>query len=306
MLFCRYRISALISLPKFSTNISRFPLKLWSPISKPHRASNSETRQNNLARSMTTIFPHVNPLACSIDNIFLFFFNPLFAIFAIWRKETKKTTKPMIRWIIRIFPRNARRQSKNAACRMEKGINRAETRRERERESFRARALAANWNRRCQRENRRRRKGKRNVRRDINKVVASSFLFSSFHALLFHRGFARFSIEDCKLSASERQQTRDSTTSPGSLPAELIVVASRQRHSSPCFTYLRFSTTRPFRVMSLVKRTSIAKERFNPRYPRTTLEILSIFSHFSESAPILLEFRRVGRNSKLCNTENFA
>lgn len=128
------------------------------------------------------------------------------------------------------------------------------------------------------------------------------FFFSSFHALLFHRGFARFSIEDCKLSASERQQTRDSTTSPGSLPAELIVVASRQRHSSPCFTYLRFSTTRPFRVMSLVKGTSIAKERFNPRYPRTTLEILSIFSHFSESAPILLEFRRVGRNSKSCVT----
>lgn len=180
MLFCRYRISALISLPKFSTNISRFPLKLWSPISKPHRASNSETRQNNLARSMTTIFPHVNPLACSIDDIFLFFFfNPLFAIFAIWQKETKKTTKPMIRWIIRIFPRNARRQSKTAGCRMEKRINRAEARREREREgeSFRARALAANWNRRRQRKNRSRRKGKRNVRRDINKVVASSFLF---------------------------------------------------------------------------------------------------------------------------------
>ena len=184
MLFCRYRTSALISLPKFSTDISRFSLKLWSPISKPHRVSNSETRRNNLARSMTTIFPHVNPLACSIDDIFLFFFfffNPLFAIFAIQQKETKKTTKPMIRWIIRIFPRNARGQSKNAGCRMEKQIKKAETRRKREkgrgRESFPVRALAKNWNRRCQRENKRRRKGKRNVRRDINKVVASSFLF---------------------------------------------------------------------------------------------------------------------------------
>lgn len=114
------------------------------------------------------------------SSFFFFFFNSLFDIFAISQKETKKTTKPMIRRIIRVFPRNARRQSKNAGCRMEKRINRAETRREKERrrrESFRARALAANWNRRCQRKNRRRRKGKRNVRRDINKVVASSFLF---------------------------------------------------------------------------------------------------------------------------------
>ena len=53
--------------------------------------------------------------------------------------------------------------------------------------------------------------------------------------------------------------------------------------SSPCFTYLRFNTARPVRIMSL----SLSNEHhertvLNPRYPWTTLEIpgVSFFSSF--------------------------
>ena len=62
---------------------------------------------------MVNIFPRVNPVKCSIDDMFPFS-KPLFALSAV--QKTGKKRKQMLRSVIRLFSWNAREGFKRLPC----------------------------------------------------------------------------------------------------------------------------------------------------------------------------------------------